>query len=147
MQALIDALSYILVALVGAGVLVLLADCGAVELKKWTKKRKASHSGRIIPKAKAEAIRAGWDKAAEVLPDGVPCGHPGCLSHVTHPCEGCGGIGGRQPATEAEQVNIGADSGGNHLPEPSAAKVLALIEELVKFTTVERKKNLARLLK
>ena len=27
--------------------------------------------------------------------DGVPCGHPGCLSHVSHPCEGCGRIGGR----------------------------------------------------
>lgn len=27
------------------------------------------------------------------LPDGVPCSHPGCASHVTHPCEGCGRIG------------------------------------------------------
>jgi hypothetical protein len=26
--------------------------------------------------------------------DGVPCGHPGCLNHVTHPCEGCGRVGG-----------------------------------------------------
>jgi hypothetical protein len=24
-----------------------------------------------------------------------PCGHPGCLSHITHPCEGCGRTGGR----------------------------------------------------
>jgi len=23
-----------------------------------------------------------------------PCSHPGCLSHQTHPCEGCGRIGG-----------------------------------------------------
>lgn len=22
--------------------------------------------------------------------DGESCGHPGCLSHVSHPCEGCG---------------------------------------------------------
>lgn len=29
------------------------------------------------------------------LPDGVPCTHPGCLSHVSHPCEGCGRVGGR----------------------------------------------------
>ena len=29
------------------------------------------------------------------LPDGEPCGHPGCLSHITHPCEGCGRIAGR----------------------------------------------------
>lgn len=26
--------------------------------------------------------------------DGQPCLHPGCLSHVSHPCEGCGRIGG-----------------------------------------------------
>ena len=25
-----------------------------------------------------------------VINDRVPCGHSGCLSHVTHPCEGCG---------------------------------------------------------
>lgn len=29
------------------------------------------------------------------LRDGVACGHPGCLSHISHPCEGCGRIGGR----------------------------------------------------
>jgi DNA repair photolyase len=45
-----------------------------------------------------------------------------------------------------EQVNIGADSGGNHLPEPPAEKVLALIEELGKFTTIARKTNLGRIL-
>lgn len=27
--------------------------------------------------------------------DGEPCDHPGCLSHVTHPCEGCGRTAGR----------------------------------------------------
>ena len=31
------------------------------------------------------------------LRDGVACKHPGCLSHVTHPCEGCGRIAGRYP--------------------------------------------------
>lgn len=30
------------------------------------------------------------------LKDGEPCYHPGCLSHVTHPCEGCGRIAGRR---------------------------------------------------
>ncbi len=29
---------------------------------------------------------------------GTPCDHPGCLSHATHPCEGCGRIGGRPRA-------------------------------------------------
>jgi DNA repair photolyase len=45
------------------------------------------------------------------------------------------------------QVNIGADTGNNHLPEPPKEKVLTLIAELEKFTTVRRKANLSRLLK
>ena len=47
------------------------------------------------------------------------------------------------------QVNIGADSSHkrNRLPEPPKNKILALIDELEKFTTVVQKKNLARLLK
>ena len=28
------------------------------------------------------------------LRDGEPCSHPGCLKHLTHPCEGCGRVGG-----------------------------------------------------
>ena len=46
-----------------------------------------------------------------------------------------------------KQVNIGADSGNNNLPEPSKEKVLQLIEELQKFTTIHNKSNLKRLLK
>ena len=45
------------------------------------------------------------------------------------------------------QVNIGADSGGNGLPEPSSQEILKLIEVLSGFTKVERKKNLKRLLR
>jgi hypothetical protein len=45
-----------------------------------------------------------------------------------------------------EQVNIGADSGNNHLPEPSKDKLLALIDELKKFTIIDQKRNLKRLL-
>lgn len=44
------------------------------------------------------------------------------------------------------QVNIGADSGGNKLPEPSTKKIMELIEALSEFTTVKKKKNLKRLL-
>jgi len=47
---------------------------------------------------------------------------------------------------EPIQVNIGADSGNNHLPEPSADKLLALIDELSKFTTIAKKRNLRRIL-
>ena len=46
-----------------------------------------------------------------------------------------------------EQVNIGADSGHNNLPEPSKEKILQLIERLEKFTKVVKKKNLDRILK
>jgi len=28
--------------------------------------------------------------------DGEPCSHRGCLSHITHPCEGCGRIAGKK---------------------------------------------------
>jgi hypothetical protein len=45
------------------------------------------------------------------------------------------------------QVNIGADSGNNHLPEPSAEKIAAFIEALRPFTEVHLKKNLKRLCK
>lgn len=45
------------------------------------------------------------------------------------------------------QVNIGADSKHNNLPEPNKEKVLQLIAELEKFTVVKQKSNLQRLLK
>ncbi len=43
-------------------------------------------------------------------------------------------------------VSIGADSGNNHLPEPPASKVKALIEQLQSITQVKVKDNLRRLL-
>ena len=46
-----------------------------------------------------------------------------------------------------EQVNIGADSGNNNLPEPSYAKVIQLIEKLERFTKIHNKRNLQRLAK
>jgi len=45
-----------------------------------------------------------------------------------------------------EFVSIGADSGNNHLPEPSAYKIKALIGSLKEFTEVKVKDNLKRLL-
>ena len=45
------------------------------------------------------------------------------------------------------QVNIGADSGNNHLPEPSKEKILELISALKEFTNIDQKRNLSRLLK
>ncbi len=43
------------------------------------------------------------------------------------------------------QVNIGADSGRNGLPEPSVEELRGLIAELSKFTKVVQKKNLKRI--
>ena len=48
---------------------------------------------------------------------------------------------------EPIQINIGADSGNNKLPEPPKEKILELIIELEKFTKVKQKSNLKRLLK
>lgn len=43
-------------------------------------------------------------------------------------------------------VNIGADSKGHNLPEPSKEKVLALIVALKEFTEIKKKSNLKRIL-
>lgn len=52
------------------------------------------------------------------LKDGEPCGHPGCLHHVTHPCEGCGRIAGRTEKPEKPRVRFcwlcGNKLRGNH---------------------------------
>ncbi len=48
---------------------------------------------------------------------------------------------------EPLQVNVGADSGNNNLIEPPKDKILELINELEKFTIVNQKSNLDRLLK
>lgn len=44
-------------------------------------------------------------------------------------------------------INIGADSGGHKMPEPTKEEVISLISELKKFTQVNIKPNLNRLLK
>ena len=44
-----------------------------------------------------------------------------------------------------EFVNIGADSKGHNLPEPSWDKIQRLIEKLEKFTKVNLKDNLQRI--
>lgn len=40
-------------------------------------------------------------QARRKLERGEPCRHPGCLSHVSHPCEGCGRVGGTIMLEEA----------------------------------------------
>lgn len=38
--------------------------------------------------------------------NGQPCKHKGCLSHVSHPCEGCGRISGNGIVYELEKKEI-----------------------------------------
>lgn len=45
-----------------------------------------------------------------------------------------------------QQINLGADSKNNHLPEPSREKLQELIAEIKKITTIDEKRNLKRLL-
>lgn len=40
-------------------------------------------------------MKENWE-AIRTLRDGEPCNHRGCLSHISHPCEGCGRIAGGQ---------------------------------------------------
>jgi hypothetical protein len=44
------------------------------------------------------AIEHGFHVAVKptttIFIDGVPCEHPGCMRHITHPCEECGRIMG-----------------------------------------------------
>lgn len=37
---------------------------------------------------------------AREINDGQPCSHRGCLNHLSHPCEGCGRIGGKGKAID-----------------------------------------------
>jgi hypothetical protein len=57
------------------------------------------------------------------------------LEHFTNAIKRCNPI----------QVNIGADSGHNNLPEPPKEKVLELISALEEFTKVKQKCNLKRI--
>lgn len=53
--------------------------------------------------------------------EGMPCGEPGCLSHVTHPCEGCGRIAGRfLPAPGGPVQQIAPATRGLRLIPPRA---------------------------
>lgn len=42
-----------------------------------------------------------------------PCSHKGCYNHISHPCEGCGRIGGRRAIN---WLVCGCESGPHHRP-------------------------------
>jgi hypothetical protein len=71
------------------------------------------------------------------LRDGEPCKHPGCLKHVTHPCEGCGRIGGQYHPVgpvlaEAQSIidasNPTTEGGANALYEQIPVVINRLLE-------------------
>ena len=41
-----------------------------------------------------------------VVLSGQPCHHKGCLRHLSHPCEGCGRIGGKGNVTVRKTARI-----------------------------------------
>lgn len=58
-----------------------------------------TRSEQAIEPLKVASDRKKW---LDSLPDGVPCDHVGCLSHVTHPCEDCGRIAGKRIVDDNE---------------------------------------------
>ena len=60
---------------------------------------KPEHVERVVIPLTPEFAKAlaAFNAGREYTPlrDGEPCSHPGCLSHLTHPCEGCGRVDGR----------------------------------------------------
>lgn len=62
-----------------------------------------------------------FDNREELWPPGVACGHPGCFAHRSHPCEGCGRIGGfpdKRPILVGEANPYGGDPRYALYPEP-----------------------------
>ncbi|HSW50567.1 MAG TPA: hypothetical protein VLH09_10350 [Bryobacteraceae bacterium] len=45
------------------------------------------------------------DPSSSQLQDGQPCSHRGCLSHVSHPCEGCGRVAGKGQDLDAPPLD------------------------------------------
>ena len=52
-------------------------------------------------------MHVGFPKYPQGLADGYPCNHPGCLSHISHPCEGCGRTAGLR-SSSAEWLQVGS---------------------------------------
>lgn len=75
----------------------------------WSKGRKPSQPRKPTV---ADVLIADYSTKPEwVIPDllGEPCDHPGCLSHVTHPCEGCGRVAGKSAPRAVEMCSCGVN--------------------------------------
>lgn len=56
-------------------------------MRKGDKKMEKTFKERMYDRE----VRERW---LQSLPDGIPCDHPGCLHHLSHPCEVCKRIAG-----------------------------------------------------
>lgn len=78
---------------------------GTPYLSRLGKAQEWTEVGNSLVHAAASGGFPEWTEAFNAmcqLPDAVPCDHAGCLSHLSHPCEGCGRIGGRRPIYNME---------------------------------------------
>lgn len=78
---------------------------GTPDLSRLGKAQEWTEVGNSLVQAAASGGFPEWTEAFNAmrqLPDAVPCDHAGCLSHLSHPCEGCGRIGGRRPIYNME---------------------------------------------
>lgn len=84
-------------------------------LREWPsfvrRYRRIANAPADLPAAAGKVRRDVGLSPVSTFQDGQPCGHPGCLHHVSHPCEGCGRVAGRnhlqpnaanEPCSEAE---------------------------------------------
>ena len=68
--------------------------------KKWLKRISREQLEELRSEFRSGSLRRiavdGEIGYRERLREAKPCKHPGCLSHVTHPCEGCGRTAGKE---------------------------------------------------
>ncbi len=65
--------------------------------EEWLK-RKILEDGDECCEAGLSGLNGLLSRKQVSLKPGEPCHHPGCLNHVSHPCEGCGRIAGQGEA-------------------------------------------------
>lgn len=65
--------------------------------KKWLRD-KAHAEGDESCEAGLSSLNGLLSRKFISLKPGEPCHHPGCLNHISHPCEGCGRIAGQGEA-------------------------------------------------
>lgn len=79
--------------------------CGAIQPPAPPPAAEPPHPGSMMPFVDTAqlppAARPDLTLEPKQYRDGEPCAHRGCLSHFTHPCEGCGRIAGRYPEAPA----------------------------------------------